>query len=127
MKKQISEKDLLNISGGILSAFETAHYLTECKHLNIFRHSTQKNVTRTLEDLKKIEIELYDEVEKVDENDLQAKKTENNLGFIDWMLNKFDYSKVQKLKEVCVAFELDENRITSISDKIHQNNGAKKV
>jgi hypothetical protein len=124
---EISQKDLLNISGGVLSCFEASHYLNECNQLKVFRQSAKYNVNRTFEDLKKIEIDLYDKIEEVDKKGLQAKKTDNNLAFFEWLLTTFDYSKVQKLKEVCLAFSLDENRITSISDKIHQQNGAKKV
>lgn len=123
---KITKKDILNISGGVLSCFEASHYLQECKHLKVFRHSAKNNVKRTFEDLKKIEIDLYDEIEKVDKKDLQAKKTDNNLAFFNWLLTTFDYSEVQKLKEVCVAFSLDEKRLTSISDRIHIQNGAKK-
>ena len=124
---KITKKDLLNISGGVLSSFENLHYLEECKDLKVFRHTAKKNLSRTLEDLMKIEIELYNEIEKVDEKDLQAKKTENNLDFMKWLLTSFDSSQVQKLKEVCVAFSIDEKRITSISDKIHLNNGSIKA
>ena len=39
------------------------------------------------------------------------------------MLTKFDYSKYTKMLEVAVAFELNEKRLTSISDKILLENG----
>ena len=121
-----TEKELQNLGGAIINSFIAQHYLKECEHLNAFRHSARRNLTKTLEDLKYIELKYYDEIEKHDENDISDKIVANNLTFIEEFL-KFDFTKFSRLQQVFMAFNLDEKRLTGIADKILIENGGEKI
>lgn len=121
-----SEKQLEQISGAIITSFEAQHFLEECKRLKVFKHTAKKNVNRTLNDLKFIEDNYFNVIEESDENGLSDKLVANKLEFIKWLLEKFNFNDYCKIQEVCVAFTLDRKRLTSISDKIHLENGGKR-
>ena len=125
--RKYTDKEIEKVSGAIASSFETLHYLEECKKLGIFHREAKQNVNRTLKDLIYIEKTFYDQVVKIDEDDLSDKLMANKLGFLDWLLNKFSLNDRKKLEEVCVAFSIDNKRLCGISDKIHLENGAKKL
>lgn len=112
-----NEKAIQLVSGGILSAYVTTHYLEESKRLGVFKQSAKMNLKRTLVDLIKIEEDFYNEAEKSDDTDISGKMVANNLNFIDEFL-KFDFTDFTKLQEVFVAFTIDRDRLIGISDKI---------
>ena len=123
---ELTKKQLIKVSGAILSSYINNHYLEETKHLGVFRQTTKKNVSRTLEDLLKIELEFFDKVYDLDGDKVGSTIIQNNLVFIDEFL-KFDFNKFSKIQEVFVAYTKDPKRITSISDKILVKTGAKKL
>ena len=123
---ELTKKQLIKVSGAILSSYINNHYLEETKHLGVFRQTTKKNVSRTLEDLLKIELEFFDKVYDLDGDKVGSTIIQNNLVFIDEFL-KFDFNKFSKIQEVFVAYTKDPKRITSISDKILIKAGAKKI
>ena len=123
---ELTKKQLIKVSGAILSSYINNHYLEETKHLGVFRQTTKKNVSRTLEDLLKIELEFFDKVYDLDGDKVGSTIIQNNLVFIDEFL-KFDFNKFSKLQEVFVAYTKDPKRITSISDKILIKAGANKI
>ena len=123
---ELTKKQLIKVSGAILSSYINNHYLEETKHLGVFRQTTKKNVSRTLEDLLKIELEFFDKVYDLDGDKVGSTIIQNNLVFIDEFL-KFDFNEFSKLQEVFVAYTKDPKRITSISDKILIKIGAKKI
>jgi len=123
---ELTKKQLIKVSGAILSSYINNHYLEETKHLGVFRQTTKKNVSRTLQDLLKIELEFFDKVYDLDGDKVGSTIIQNNLVFIDEFL-KFDFNEFSKLQEVFVAYTKDPKRITSISDKILIRSGAKKI
>lgn len=123
---ELTKKQLIKVSGAILSSYINNHYLEETKHLGVFRQTTKKNVSRTLEDLLKIELEFFDKVYDLDGDKVGSTIIQNNLVFIDEFL-KFDFNEFSKLQEVFVAYAKDPKRITSISDKILIESGANKI
>ena len=123
---ELTKKQLIKVSGAILSSYINNHYLEETKHLGVFRQTTKKNVSRTLEDLLKIELEFFDKVYDLDGDKVGSTIIQNNLVFIDEFL-KFDFNEFSKLQEVFVAYTKDPKRIISISDKILIKAGANKI
>lgn len=126
MSKELTKNQLIKVSGAILSSYVNNYYLEETKHCGVFRQSTKKNVSRTLEDLLKIELEYFDNVYDIDDEEVGGALVQTNLKFIDEFL-KFDFNEFSKLQEVFVAFTKDPKRLTSISDKILIKSGAKKI
>ena len=126
MVKELTKNQLIKVSGAILSSYVNNYYLEETKHFGVFRQSTKKNVSRTLEDLLKIELEYFDNVYDIDDEEVGGALVQTNLKFIDEFL-KFDFNEFSKLQEVFVAFTKDPKRLTSISDKILIKSGAKKL
>ena len=126
MSRELTKNQLIKVSGAILSSYINNHYLEETKHCGVFRQSTKKNVSRTLEDLLKIELEYFDNVYDIDDKEVGSALVQTNLKFIDEFL-KFDFNEFSKLQEVFVAFTKDKKRLTSISDKILIKSGAKKI
>ena len=126
MSRELTKNQLIKVSGAILSSYINNHYLEETKHCGVFRQSTKKNVSRTLEDLLKIELEYFDNVYDIDDEEVGGALVQTNLKFIDEFL-KFDFNEFSKLQEVFVAFTKDKKRSTSISDKILIKSGAKKI
>jgi len=126
MSRELTKNQLIKVSGAILSSYINNHYLEETKHCGVFRQSTKKNVSRTLEDLLKIELEYFDNVYDIDDEEVGGALVQTNLKFIDEFL-KFDFNEFSKLQEVFVAFTKDPKGLTSISDKILIKSGAKKI
>jgi len=126
MTRELTKNQLIKVSGAILSSYVNNYYLEETKHCGVFRQSTKKNVSRTLEDLLKIELEYFDNVYDIDDKEVGGALVQTNLKFIDEFL-KFDFNEFSKLQEVFVAFTKDPKRLTSISDKILIKSGTKKI
>jgi len=116
----------IKIGGAIITSFINLHYLEEVSRLGIIKQSTKKNLSRTLNDLKVIERDYYNETEKFDENELGDKLTSNTITFVDWLLNEFDFNEFSEFQEIAYAYKLDAKRIKGISDKILIENGATK-
>ena len=124
--KKLTEDQIQNLSGAILTGFEHAHYLEEAVKIGIFEPSALKQVQKTLKHLIFLEKHYYNAVEEMDEKNMADKLFSNKLDFVDWMIKKFPHGKYNKLQEVCVSFSLDPYRLARISDKILIENGAKK-
>tara|TARA_R110000822_G_scaffold175843_1_gene315514 strand:+ start:242 stop:622 length:381 start_codon:yes stop_codon:yes gene_type:complete len=123
----LTEKQLEQISGAIITSFVNLHFLEEVKTLGVFKQRVKNNVKRTLTDLIDIENNYFEKIEKVDDEELGDKLVANKLEFIKWLLNKFNFNDYSKLQEVCIAYSLKPKELTDLSDIILINNGAKEV
>ena len=122
----MNSKTITKISGAILTSYINLFYLEEVSKTNLFRHKTKLNLKRVIDDLKEIEYKYFNEIEKVDKNELNDKLTANQITFIDWMLNEFDFNEFTKFQEIAYAYKLDDKRVTGITDKILLENNAEK-
>ena len=93
----------------------------------MFKQKTKNNLRRTISDLKEIELNYYNKVEKVDKGDLADKLITNKMIFIEWMLKKFNFNDFCKLQEICLAYELDKDVICKASETLLEKNGAVKI
>tara|TARA_R110001599_G_scaffold69420_2_gene195813 strand:+ start:1691 stop:2071 length:381 start_codon:yes stop_codon:yes gene_type:complete len=123
----LTEKQLEQISGAIITSFVNLHFLEEVKTLGVFKQRVKNNVKRTLTDLIDIENNYFEKIEKVDDEELGDKLVANKLEFIKWLLNKFNFNDYSKLQEVCIAYSLKPKELTDLSDRILINNGAEEV
>ena len=123
----MTKKQIEQISGAIISSFINLHFLEEVNSTGIFEQRVKYNVKRTMKDLLDIETKFYQRVEEVDEKDLSDKLVANNLEFLKWLLNEFDFNDFTKIQEVCLAYKLDGKKIRKVSDEIHINNGAEVI
>ena len=124
---EISKEKLEKISGAILTSFINLHFLEECDRTGLFKQKTKNNLRRTISDLKEIELNYYNKVEKVDDGDLADKLITNKMIFIEWMLKKFNFNDFCKLQEICLAYELDKDVICKASETLLEKNGAVKI
>jgi len=120
----MTDKDLQKISGAILTSFINLHFLEDADKIGLFKQKVRNNVRRTISDLKEIEVNYYNKIEEVDESDLADKLTTNKMVFLEWLLNKFEFNDFSKIQEVCLAYELDKEAITKVSEEILEKNGA---
>ncbi len=120
----MTDKDLQKISGAILTSFINLHFLEDADKIGLFKQKVRNNVRRTISDLKEIEVNYYNKIEEVDESDLADKLTTNKMVFLEWLLNKFDFNDFSKIQEICLAYELDKEAITKVSEEILEKNGA---
>ena len=120
----MTDKDLQKISGAILTSFINLHFLEDADKIGLFKQKVRNNVRRTISDLKEIEVNYYNKVEEVDESDLADKLTTNKMVFLEWLLNKFEFNDFSKIQEICLAYELDKEAITKVSEEILEKNGA---
>jgi len=93
----------------------------------LFKQKTKNNLRRTISDLKDIELNYYNKVEKVDQGDLADKLTTNKMIFIEWILKEFDFNDFCKLQEICLAYNIDKDAIGKASETVLEKNGAEKV
>jgi len=93
----------------------------------LFRQRVRKNVKRTIDDLLSLEHRYFSEIEKVDENDLGDKLVANNLEFLSFLLKMFRFNDFSKMQEIAVAYSLDKEAITKVSDEVLIKNGAKEA
>lgn len=125
--RNYNEKQLEQITGAILTSFINLHFLEEAMQSGLFRQRVRKNVKRTIDDLLLLERTYFSEIEKVDENDLGDKLVANNLEFLTFLLKMFRFNDFSKMQEVAVAYSLDKEAITKVSDEVLIKNGAKEV
>lgn len=121
---KLTEKQLEQISGAIITSFVNLHFLEEAKNCGLFRHQTKKHISRTLKDLIEIENNYFSQVEEVDEKDLGDKLVANKMEFIKWLLSKFRFNDFTKLQEICISYSLDKDKMIELSDSILTANGA---
>ena len=69
---KLSEKQLEQVSGAIITSFVNLHFLEEAKASGLFRHQTKKHVNRVINDLIEIENNYFAKVEEVDDKDLSS-------------------------------------------------------
>ena len=122
---ELTEKQIEQVSGAIITSFVNLHFLEEAKASGLFRHRTKNNVKKTIDDLIEIETNYYQKVEEVDEKDLGDKLVANKLEFVKWLLNEFDFNDFTKIQEVCIAYSKDKPKMIAASDKINLEHGAK--
>jgi len=125
--RNYSEKQLEQITGAILTSFINLHFLEEAMQSGLFRQRVRKNVKRTIDDLLSLEHRYFSEIEKVDENDLGDKLVANNLEFLSFLLKMFRFNDFSKMQEIAVAYSLDKEAITKVSDEVLIKNGAKEA
>ena len=125
--RNYSEKQLEQITGAILTSFINLHFLEEAMQSGLFRQRVRKNVKRTIDDLLLLEHTYFSEIEKVDETDLGDKLVANNLEFLSFLLKMFRFNDFSKMQEIAVAYSLDKEAITKVSDEVLIKNGAKEA
>jgi len=123
--RNYNEKQLEQITGAILTSFINLHFLEEAMQSGLFRQRVRKNVKRTIDDLLLLEQTYFSEIEKVDENDLGDKLVANNLEFLSFLLKMFRFNDFSKMQEIAIAYSLDKEAITKVSDEVLIKNGAK--
>jgi len=123
---KLNENQIENLSGAILTGFEHCHYLEEMVKAKVFAPAALNQVKKTLKHLMFLEESFYNQVEAMDEDNLADKIMSNKLDYVKRHLNKYHNSKYIKFQQIEVAFDLDPVRLAGISDKILQENGAKK-
>ena len=121
---KLSNKELEQIGGAIITSFVNLHFLEEAQTGGLFKQRVKNNVKRTLNDLINIEDEYFSKVENIDENDLGDKLVANKLEFVRWLLQKFTFNDFSKIQEVCVAYSLDKEKLSEVSDAILLENGS---
>lgn len=121
---KLSNKELEQIGGAIITSFVNLHFLEEAHTGGLFKQRVKNNVKRTLNDLINIEDEYFSRVENIDDKDLGDKLVANKLEFVRWLLQKFTFNDFSKIQEVCVAYSLDKEKLSKISDAILLENGS---
>ena len=87
----------------------------------------KNNVKRTINDLINIENEYYSKIEDIDDKDLGDKLVANKLEFVNWLLQKFSFNDFSKIQEICVAYSLDKQKLSDVSDSILLENGSVEI
>jgi predicted DNA-binding protein YlxM (UPF0122 family) len=123
--REYNETQLEQITGAIITSFINLHFLEEAERSGLFRQRVRKNVKRTLDDLIHLEATYFNEIEKVDETGLGDKLVANNLEFITFLLKMFRFNDFSKMQEVAVAYSMDKEAVTKVTDEILIKNGAK--
>jgi ribonucleotide reductase beta subunit family protein with ferritin-like domain len=121
----MNEKQLEQISGAIITSFINLHFLEEASMSGLFKQRVKNNVKRTIDDLMSIEYNYFSKIEEVDEFQLGDKLVANYMEFISMLLSKFKFNDFSKMQEVAMAYGLDPDAVTKVSDKILLKNGAK--
>jgi len=120
-----TEKQIEQITGAILTSFINLHFLEEAAQSGLFRQRVKNNLKRTLDDLIHLEATYFNEIEKADENELGDKLVANSLEFISFLLKKFNFNDFSKMQEVAIAYSMDTEAVTKLTDEILIKNGAK--
>lgn len=120
-----TEKQIEQITGAILTSFINLHFLEEAAQSGLFRQRVKNNLKRTLDDLIHLEATYFNEIEKADENELGDKLVANTLEFISFLLKKFKFNDFSKMQEVAMAYAMDTESVTKLTDEILIKNGAK--
>ncbi len=123
--RNYNKAQLEQIAGAIITSFINLHFLEEAAQSGLFRQRVRKNVKRTLDDLIHLEATCFNEIEKVDEAGLGDKLVANNLEFITFLLKMFRFNDFSKMQEVAVAYSMDKEAVTKVTDEILIKNGAK--
>jgi len=123
--RNYNEVQLEQITGAIITSFINLHFLEEAAQSGLFRQRVRKNVKRTLDDLIHLETTYFNEIEKVDEAELGDKLVANNLEFITFLLKMFRFNDFSKMQEIAVAYSMDKEAVTKVTDEILIKNGAK--
>lgn len=124
---KLTNKELEQIGGAIITSFVNLHFLEEAQTSGLFKQRVKNNVKRTLNDLINIEDEYFSKVEDIDDNELGDKLVANKLEFVRWLLQKFTFNDFSKIQEVCVAYSLDKEKLSEVSDAILLENGSIEV
>ena len=123
----MNKKQLEQISGVIITSFVNLHFLEEASKTGLFRQRLKNNVKRTITDLLEVESKYFNKIDEVDDKQMGDKLIANNIEFVKWILNKFDYNDFTKIQEVCIAYSLDKEKMTKASDEVLLSNGAEKI
>tara|TARA_R110002124_G_scaffold71463_1_gene191509 strand:+ start:11 stop:418 length:408 start_codon:yes stop_codon:yes gene_type:complete len=123
----MTKKQVVAVSGAIITSFVNLHFLEEVSRSGAFRQSAKNNVKKTLQDLIQIEEKMFSEIEAIDDENIGDKLVANKLQFVDWILNRFDFNDFSKIQEVCIAYSMDTARLTKVSDQILTENGSEVI
>jgi len=123
----MNKKQLEQITGVIITSFVNLHFLEEASKTGLFRQRLKNNVRRTITDLLEVESKYFNKIDEVDDKQMGDKLIANNIEFVKWILNKFDYNDFTKIQEVCIAYSLDKEKMTKASDEVLLSNGAEKI
>lgn len=122
---KLTNKQVEKISGAILTSFVNLHFLEEVASIGIFQQRVKNNVKRTMSDLLDIETNYFNEIEKLENNNMGDILVANKLEFIKWILNEFDFNDFTKIQEICIAFSKNRSKLAAVSDEILIEDGAK--
>lgn len=120
----MNKRQIEQVSGAIITSFVNLHFLEEAKQTGLFRQRTKHNLKRTIDDLLQIENNYFNKIEAADKDNLGDKLVANKLEFIEFLLNKFTFNDFSKMQEISMAYALDKEAITKVSDEILLKNGA---
>lgn len=120
----MNEKQLEQISGAIITSFINLHFLEEASKSGLFKQRVKNNVKRTIDDLMSIEHNYFSKIEEVDEFHLGDKLVANYIEFVSMLLSKFKFNDFSKMQEVAVAYSMDKEAVTKVTDEILLKNGA---
>ena len=102
---KLTNKQVEKISGAILTSFVNLHFLEEVASIGIFQQRVLKTTLKELlSDLLDIENNYFNEIEKIEDNNMGDILVANKLEFIKWILNEFDFNDFTKIQEICIAF-----------------------
>tara|TARA_R110000823_G_scaffold309869_1_gene434407 strand:- start:7247 stop:7627 length:381 start_codon:yes stop_codon:yes gene_type:complete len=124
---KLTKKEIEQVGGAIITSFVNLHFLEESQSAGIFKQSVKNNVKRTINDLINIENEYYSKIEDIDDKDLGDKLVANKLEFVNWLLQKFSFNDFSKIQEICVAYSLDKQKLSDVSDSILLENGSVEI
>ena len=124
---KLTKKEIEQVGGAIITSFVNLHFLEEVQSAGIFKQSVKNNVKRTINDLINIENEYYSKIEDIDDKDLGDKLVANKLEFVNWLLQKFSFNDFSKIQEICVAYSLDKQKLSDVSDSILLENGSVEI
>lgn len=124
----MNQDTLYKITGAILVNYIANHYNEEIKHTPVYKQRLKQSINTTIKELTKAEVEYFDKVSEIDDQDWSDKLSANLMKFIDVMIRDQNFPDFCKLQEIVVAYTINPKSISGISDKIlkQHNNGKHK-
>lgn len=117
----MSKETLHKITGAILTSYLASHYLEEIKHTEVYRQKLKSLLNSTTKELESFEKIFFDKVSEIDEEDWSDKLSANLITFLDAMIKNQAFPDFCKLQEIIVAYTLDPDKISNVSDTILLN------
>lgn len=120
----MTDKDIQQTTGAILTSFVALHYLEEIKHQPHIKHSVKNNLNRTIKDLQQIEKQFFDKVDEIDDKEIADKLSANLMSFIKEIMKGKMFQDFATIQEILMAFSIEPKAIKGISDKVLLKNNA---